>query len=40
MAGSIRVTKREWYEAGGFANSRCWRRQYRGSWQYYMTLDI
>jgi hypothetical protein len=34
--GSMRVTKREWYAAGGFRNSRCWRRQVRGSWQYYI----
>jgi hypothetical protein len=38
--GSRRVTKREWYGAGGFENSLCWRRQSRnGAWQYFMRLE-
>jgi hypothetical protein len=36
--GSIRVSKKDWYLNGGFANSRCWRRQVRGAWHYFMTL--
>lgn len=38
--GSYRVTKREWYHAGGFANSQCWRRQTKnGGWQYWIRRD-
>ena len=30
-----RVSKRAWYAFGGFTNSRCFRRQHKGSgWQY------
>ena len=35
---ATRVSKREWYELGGFRNSRCFRRQ-RGSWQYFYAND-
>lgn len=36
----MRVTKREWYHAGGFTNSRCWRRQSKsGAWQYFINKD-
>lgn len=35
-----RVTRREWYDLGGFANSRCWRRARRnGVWQYFVNLE-
>jgi hypothetical protein len=34
---SMRVTKLTWYANGGFKNSLCWRRQVRGSWQYYLS---
>ncbi len=38
--GSLRITKGEWYRLGGFANSRCWRRQTKGGgWQYYYRQD-
>lgn len=38
--GSTRITKTEWYDQGGLANSRLWRRQKRGgAWQYYRTND-
>jgi hypothetical protein len=37
--GSMRVSKRTWYAQGGFANSRCWRRQVGGSWRYFITID-
>lgn len=33
--GSVRLTKRQWYDAGGFSESRCWRRMRSGSWQYF-----
>lgn len=33
------VAEAEWYEAGGFANSKCWRREVRGVWQYYIRTD-
>lgn len=36
-ANARRVTKAEWYDAGGFANSACWRRQLsNGAWQYFI----
>lgn len=35
-----RISKREWYESGGFANPRLFRRQKRGgAWQYFRALD-
>lgn len=35
-----RITKVEWYNLGGFANSDLFRRQSRGgAWRYYRTLD-
>lgn len=37
---SQRVTKAQWYEAGGFANSRCWRRGLKnGYWAYYINIE-
>lgn len=37
---AMKVTKRTWYNAGGFANSRCFRRQKKGSgWAYYIDMD-
>ena len=34
--GHAKISKKEWYLNGGFANSRCWRRQNKnGSWNYY-----
>lgn len=38
--GSQRITKREWYDRGAFANSRLWRRQSKGgAWQYFQKLE-
>lgn len=37
--GSMRVTKRTWYDQGAFANSRCWRRHNGRSWIYYITIE-
>lgn len=35
-----RITKREWYDAGGFANSSLFRKQSRGgAWRYYRMID-
>lgn len=35
-----RLTKREWYDLGGFANSALFRQQSRGgAWRYYRNLD-
>lgn len=35
-----RITKREWYDRGGFANSALFRLQSRGgAWRYYVNLD-
>ena len=35
-----RITKKEWYDRGGFANSYLFRKQSRGgAWRYYRTLD-
>jgi hypothetical protein len=34
---SRRVTKSQWYAAGGFRNSLCWRRaDKRGVWRYFI----
>jgi len=34
-----RITKREWYELGGFENSNLFRKQSRGgAWRYYRLL--
>lgn len=38
MAGYRRVTKREWYEAGGFRNSRCVRVTRGGRWAYFISV--
>ena len=36
----VRVTKKEWYDRGGFTNSKCFRKQSRnGAWRYYMLID-
>ena len=37
--GSERVTKRNWYLYGGFANPRCWRRMVGGAWHYFYRWD-
>lgn len=35
-----RITKAEFYERGGFANSALFRQQSRGgTWRYYVNLD-
>lgn len=35
-----RITKKEWYDRGGFANSALFRQQSRGgAWRYYVNLD-
>jgi len=35
-----RITKKEFYDRGGFANSQLFRLQTRGgSWRYYVNLD-
>lgn len=35
-----RITKAEWYNRGGFANSTLFRKQSRGgAWRYYVSLD-
>jgi hypothetical protein len=35
-----RITKVEWYNLGGFANSKLFRKQSRGgAWRYYIVLD-
>lgn len=35
-----RITKKEWYARGGFANSALFRKQSRGgAWRYYVALD-
>jgi hypothetical protein len=37
---SRRVTRAEWYAAGGLENSRCWRRQRKGgAWQYFILKE-
>jgi len=37
--GSMRLDKRSWYDQGGFANPRLWRRQVSGAWQYFKRID-
>jgi hypothetical protein len=34
----LRITKREWYALGGFANSRLWRRGTRHGWKYFYNI--
>lgn len=35
-----RITKREWYNKGGFANSRLYRKQRAdGAWSYWELLE-
>lgn len=35
-----RITKREWYNLGAFANRNLFRKQSRGgAWRYYIALD-
>ena len=32
--------QREWYNAGGLSNSRCFRKQLKsGAWAYYIVVD-
>jgi len=36
----MRVSKKEWYARGGFANSLCYRKQSKwGGWRYYIRTD-
>jgi hypothetical protein len=38
--GRARITKRRWYDLGGFANPKLFRNaDARGYWRYYMLLD-
>jgi hypothetical protein len=39
MLGSERVSKRSWYNRGGFSNPRCWRRMVSGGWHYFYRHD-
>lgn len=40
MTGAARVSKRRWYELGGFRNSACFRRQRPGrGWEYFVSLE-
>lgn len=35
-----RITKREWYDRGGFANSALFRQQSKGgAWRYYVDVE-
>lgn len=36
---AARVTRREWYEAGGLANPSCFRRFVGDRWLYYILHD-
>lgn len=39
-AGVLRVTKREWYDMGGFANPALFRKaDSRGYWRYFVDTD-
>ena len=35
----VRMTKKEWYKAGGFSNPRLFRKQGSGGWMYFKMLD-
>lgn len=38
--GTLKISKREWYDLGGFANSRLFRKaDKRGVWSYYRNCD-
>ncbi len=39
MIGYLRMDKRAWYRAGGFAENRCIRVTRNGAWSYYWRLD-
>lgn len=40
MYHRIRVTKRRWYQLGGFRNSKLFRLSNRcGGWLYYIAID-
>lgn len=36
MQGRIQITRVEFYDMGGFKNSKLFRVQKRGVWKYYM----
>lgn len=37
---AARVSKRDWYASGGFANPRCFRKAARnGAWSYFYRID-
>lgn len=37
----LRVSKKTWYDNGGFANSNCFRKaDSRGIWQYFMLVNL
>lgn len=37
--GSARITKRRWYNMGGFANPLCWRRHNGYGWRHFIRVD-
>jgi hypothetical protein len=39
MVGYMKLTRRNWYNAGGFAESRCVRRMRGGAWQYFYRMN-
>jgi predicted enzyme related to lactoylglutathione lyase len=39
MMGYMRISKRGWYRAGGFAESRCVRVTRGKSWAYFYRVD-
>lgn len=38
LIGSVRMSRRKWWDIGGPANPNCWRRMVGRSWQYYYQL--
>lgn len=39
MIGFLRVSRRRWYDLGGFANPRCVRRSIGAYWRYFIRID-
>lgn len=39
MTAKARITRRQWYALGGFANPSLYRRQRGGTWQYWAIVN-
>ena len=39
LGHAMRITKREWYALGGFANTKLFRKGTSRGWTYWMLVD-